>query len=314
MVRIRSCPAITSDGGWSSLESGPSTRRSLKRGSIHETAGSLPVGDVVEEGRPSRSARRRASRGSSACARRRKRSGRGGSGGTGIGRAQRGRVERVPAPVDFVLVEVAREARQRVDRRATSSRLPAAWPGHRVETVRPGRPGDRAEPAVDHAVLGRRDGRRRAGRRRRSSPSPARDRAPAAFSFGRPRGRDPREVARRTPARRSHSCSSTDRPEWSGSSASPANSRPVEVVDRVALPGVLVEVLARAREAVDVGRAPARRARPAATGSRACGRTSGSRASPRRCARSGPAAPLRDRSGAGIRSDGVGGTSAAATR
>ena len=69
--------------------------------------------------------------------------------------AERARIERVPAPVDVRLVEVAHERRELVQRWRDVVSTPGRLPGERVQPVRPRGPRHRAEPAIDHAVLGR---------------------------------------------------------------------------------------------------------------------------------------------------------------
>ena len=61
---------------------------------------------------------------------------------------QRARVVRVPAPGDVVGVELAHERLEVVDRRPAVGRRPVGLAGDGVETVRPRRPGDGAEPPV----------------------------------------------------------------------------------------------------------------------------------------------------------------------
>ena len=70
-----------------------------------------------------------------------------------VDRAERPGIVRVPAPGDVVPIEVAHERLQVVDGNLPVRALASRAAGDRVEAIRPGRPGDGAEPPVAHLEL-----------------------------------------------------------------------------------------------------------------------------------------------------------------
>jgi hypothetical protein len=73
----------------------------------------------------------------------------------GVDRAQRRGVERIPAPIDLGLVEVAGEAREVIERGCGIVASPGRATRDGIQAVRPRGPGNGAEPAIDNAVFGR---------------------------------------------------------------------------------------------------------------------------------------------------------------